>query len=124
MHYNETSVTVRDLMYTIIPRLNSAQRLVNNTLDSLIEVSKQPEDLARRLDQQRRFQMETHAIHMNLEHLLKRYQEEINAVTRSEGRLPGAQISPDEMEADAISRAQEIYARVHAFQTGSRKMPF
>ncbi len=124
MHYNEPSVTVRDLMYTIIPRLNSAQRLVNNTLDSLIEVSKQPEDLARRLDQQRRFQMETHAIHMNLEHLLKRYQEEVNAVNRSEGRLPGAEISPDEMEADAISRAQEIYARVYSFQTGSREMPF
>lgn len=124
MHYNETSVTVRDLMYTIIPRLNTAQRLVNNTLDSLIEVSKQPEDLARRLDQQRRFQMETHAIHMNLEHLLKRYKEDVDAVNRSEGRLPGAEISPDEMEADAISRAQEIYARVHSFQTGSRKMPF
>lgn len=125
MQFPDDSLTVRDLVYTTIPRLNTAQRLVENTLATMVESSKQPQDLAWRLEQQRRFQqIESHAIHMNLEHLLKRYQQDVDAVVSSEGRLPGAVVEPDEMEADAIARAKEIYLRVRAYQTGARDTPY
>lgn len=42
MHRHETSITLNDLIYAVIPNLNSAEKLVFSTLDSLIEEATTP----------------------------------------------------------------------------------
>ncbi|EHJ93930.1 hypothetical protein [Vreelandella boliviensis] len=123
MHRHGTSITLNDLIYSIIPNLNSAEKLVFATLENLIEAASNPLDILKRTDQRRAFGLEVHRIRMNLEHLLGRYRAEIDAVLRSEGEYTGPVVEPDPQEADAIRSAVEIYIHVCAFQRGERPHP-
>lgn len=117
-------LSLYDVVYVIVPRLHRAQKLVNRTLDTLITGAISGEDLAKRLEQRRQFTMELQAIHTNLEHLLERYRREVQDLLRSQGSQGNRDVTPDEMEIDAVERAKEIYRKVVAFQTGRRDVPF
>ncbi|WP_346795847.1 hypothetical protein R5M92_10345 [Halomonas sp. Bachu 37] len=123
MHQNIAEITLRELIYTIIPHLNTAEKLINNTLSSLIEASNNPLDLLKRQDQQKEFALEVQKIRLNLENLLKRYESDAAIVLRAEGRVPGPVIEPDESERQALQDALDIYARVRDFQQGERSHP-
>lgn len=123
MHHHGTPLTLNDLVYSIIPNLNSAEKLVFSTLDSLIESASNPMDILKRTDQRQAFGLEVHRIRINLEHLLGRYRTELDAVLRSEGEYTGPVVDPDPQEADAIRSAMEIYIHVCAFQRGERPNP-
>ncbi|MGP9764606.1 hypothetical protein ACT3UM_02615 [Halomonas sp. AOP13-D3-9] len=123
MHRLGTPITLHDLIYSIIPNLNSAEKLVFATLESLIEAASNPLDILKRTDQRQAFGLEIHRIRMNLEHLLGRYRAEVDAVLRSEGEYTGPVVEPDPQEADAIHSAVEIYIHVCAFQRGERPQP-
>lgn len=123
MHRHGTSITLYDLIYSIIPNLNSAEKLVFSTLESLIEAASNPLDILKRTDQRQAFGLEVHHIRINLEHLLGRYRAEVDAVLRSEGEYTGPVIEPDPQEADAIRSAVDIYIHVCAFQRGERPHP-
>ena len=123
MHQHETTVTLNDLIYSIIPNFNTAEKLVNTTLDSLIEASTNPMDILKRTDQRQEFGLEIHRIRLNLEHLLNRYRAEVDAVLSRKGEDQGPVIVPDTQEADAIRSAVEIYQHVCAFQRGERRNP-
>lgn len=123
MHRYETPITLNDLVYSIIPNLNSAEKLVFATLESLIETASNPLDILKRTDQRQAFGLEVHRIRINLEHLLDRYRMELEAVLRSEGEYTGPVVDPDPQEADAIRSAVEIYIHVCAFQRGERPNP-
>lgn len=123
MHRHETSITLNDLIYSVIPNLNSAEKLIFSTLDSLIEAASNPLDILRRTDQRQAFGLEVHRIRINLEHLLGRYRTEVDAVLRSEGEYIGPVVEPDPQEADAIRNAVDIYRHICAFQRGERPHP-
>lgn len=123
MHQHETTVTLNDLIYSIIPNFNTAEKLVNTTLDSLIEASTNPMDILKRTDQRQEFGLEIHRIRLNLEHLLNRYRAEVDAMLRCEGEHQGPVVAPDPQEADAIRCAVDIYQHVCAFQRGERRNP-
>jgi len=123
MHRHGTPITLNDLIYSIIPNLNSAEKLVFATLESLIETASNPLDILKRTDQRQAFGLEVHRIRINLEHLLDRYRTELEAVLRSEGEHTGPVLDPDPQEADAIRSAVDIYIQVCAFQRGERPSP-
>ncbi|MDQ7733833.1 hypothetical protein QT231_14060 [Halomonas sp. SpR1] len=123
MHRHGTPITLNVLIYSIIPNLNSAEKLVLSTLDSLIETATNPLDILKRTDQRQAFGLEIHRIRINLEHLLSRYRTELDAVLRSEGEYIGPVVEPDPQEADAIRSAVDIYIHVCAFQRGERPNP-
>ena len=123
MHRHGTPITLNDLIYSIIPNLNSAEKLVFSTLESLIETATNPLDILKRTDQRQAFGLEVHRIRINLEHLLDRYRTELEAVLRSEGEYTGPVVAPDPQEADAIRSAVDIYIHVCAFQRGERPNP-
>ena len=123
MHRDETSIILNDLIYYVIPNLNSAEKLVLSTLESLSEAATSPLDILKRTDQRQAFGLETHRIRINLEHLLNRYRSEVDAILRSEGEYQGPVVEPDPQEADAIRSAKEIYQHVCAFQRGERPHP-
>ena len=123
MRYFETKITVNELIYAVIPNLNSAEKLVFSTLESLIDAATNPLDILKRTDQRQAFSLEVHRIRINLEHLLSRYRDEVDAVLRSEGEHKGPVVAPDHQEAAAILGAVEIYRHVCAFQRGERPHP-
>lgn len=123
MHHHGTQITLNDLIYSIIPNLNSAEKLIFSTLDSLIEAATNPLDILKRTDQRQAFGLEVHRIRLNLEHLLGRYRSEVDAVISSEGEHIGPIIQPDPQEADAIRSAVDIYQHICAFQRGERPHP-
>lgn len=123
MHRNEAMLTLDELIYSVIPNLNSAEKLVLSTLESLIEVATNPMDILKRTDQRQAFGLELHCIRMNLEHLLNRYQNEVEALMRSEGEHKGPVLAPDQQEAEAIRSAIHIFEHVCAFQRGERPQP-
>ncbi|MYL24934.1 hypothetical protein GLV89_14225 [Halomonas alkaliantarctica] len=112
-HY-EAPIQLYDVVFIIIPRLDRAQKLVNKTLETLIEGASDHKD----------FTLELQAIHTNLEHLLERYRPDVKELLRTGGISGIRTVEPDEMEQDAIERAKEIYRKVVEFQTGRRKVPF
>ncbi|MGY4878610.1 hypothetical protein ACLUEY_12085 [Vreelandella aquamarina] len=118
------SVYLYDVVFIILPRLQNAQTLVNKTLNTLIDGAKDPKDLLKRLEQKRKFTLETQSIRVNLEHLLERYRSDVDSLLQSQGANGNREVLMDEMERDAIARAKEIYRKVVAFQTGRREVPF
>ncbi|MYL23450.1 hypothetical protein GLV89_06565 [Halomonas alkaliantarctica] len=120
----EAPIQLYDVVYVIIPRLDQAQKLVNKTLDTLIDGARNPKDLTKRLEQRREFTLELQAIHTNLEHLLERYRADVKDMLASGGASGNRTVEPDAMEQDAIERAKEIYRKVVAFQTGRREVPW
>lgn len=124
MQTYSTPLSLYDVVYVLVPRLHRAQKLVNQTLDSLINGASSGDDLSKRLEQRRQFTMELQAIHTNLEHLLERYRGEVQDLLKSQGSHGNCDVTPDEMETDAVERAKEIYRKVVAFQTGRRDVPF
>lgn len=123
MHRHETPITLNDLIYSVIPNLNSAEKLVLSTLESLIESAANPLDIFKRTEQRQAFGLEVHRIRINLEHLLSRYRLEVDAVLCSEGEHKGPVVEPDGQEAEAIRSAVDIYQHVCAFQRGERHHP-
>jgi|AntDeeMinimDraft_5_1070356.scaffolds.fasta_scaffold09848_1 hypothetical protein len=124
MQTYSTPLSLYDVVYVIIPRLHQAQKLVNQTLDSLINGAVAGADLTKRLEQRRQFTLELQVINTNLEHLLERYRGEVKSLLQSHGSRGNVPITPDEMEHDAVEHAKEIYRKVVAFQTGRRDVPF
>lgn len=124
MNNYASSVHLYDVVYIIIPRLHRAQKLVNNTLDALIDTAKNPNDLHTRLEQRRAFTLELQATLTNLEHLLERYRADVQTLLKSNGSSGNRAITTDDMEQDAIERAKDIYQKVVAFQTGRRSVPW
>ena len=63
--YN-AKMTLNELVYSVIPNLNTAERLVCNTLDSLIESAENPLDVFKRTEQREALNLELHRIRMDI----------------------------------------------------------
>lgn len=123
MHQHKASITLNELIYGVIPNLNIAEKFVIATLDSLIETATHPLDIVKRTQQRQAFTLETHRIRLDLEHLLNRYRDDVDAILRTEGGHKGPLLAPDLQEQAAINGAMDIYLHVRAFQRGDRQHP-
>ncbi|WP_417863914.1 hypothetical protein [Vreelandella venusta] len=123
MHHSDANLTLHKLIYAVIPNLHRAEKLVLNTLESLIEAAENPLDVVKRNEQKHAFSLEVHRVRINLEHLLERYRADVDRVLRSGGEVEGPVVAPDAQEADAIRSAIDIYLHVRSFQRGERRQP-
>ncbi|RUR30861.1 hypothetical protein ELY33_08600 [Vreelandella andesensis] len=123
MHYRDADLTLHELIYSVIPNLNSAEKLVLNTSESLIEAAENPLDAFKRNEQKHAFSLEVHRIRINIEHLLERYRADVDSILRASGEVKGPVVEPDAQEADAIRSAIDIYLHVRSFQRGERRQP-
>ncbi|MDX5978275.1 hypothetical protein [Vreelandella alkaliphila] len=123
MHHSDANLTLHELIYAVIPNLNRAEKLVLNTLESLIESAENPLDVVKRNEQRHAFSLEVHRVRINIEHLLERYRADVDRVLRSGGEVEGPIVVPDALEADAIRSAIDIYLHVRSFQRGERRQP-
>ncbi|PAU70889.1 hypothetical protein [Vreelandella alkaliphila] len=123
MHHSDANLTLHELIYAVIPNLNRAEKLVLNTLESLIEAAENPLDVVKRNEQRHAFSLEVHRVRINIEHLLERYRADVDRVLRSGGEVEGPIVVPDTLEADAIRSAIDIYLHVRSFQRGERRQP-
>lgn len=123
MHHSDANLTLHELIYAVIPNLHRAEKLVLNTLESLIEAAENPLDVVKRNEQKHAFSLEVHRVRINLEHLLERYRADVDRVLRSGGEIEGPVVAPDAQEADAIRSAIDIYLHVRSFQRGERRQP-
>ncbi|WP_246129532.1 hypothetical protein [Halovibrio variabilis] len=114
---------MNELIYSVIPNLNSAEKLVITTLEGMAEAATTPLDILKLTDKRKTFELEIHRIRLNLEHLLNRYRSDVDAILHAEGEHQGPQVVPDAQEADAIRNAVDIYQQVRAFQRGERRHP-
>ena len=112
-------ISAHDIVYDIIPKLKATESLVNNTLrDMIAEVDNFDEHSRYQLLQQE-FELEIMMINMNLDHLLKRYAQEIQAVADSSGsNNAGSMLELDQHERLAIDSAKKLYKRARAIQAG------
>lgn len=123
MHHDEVSITLNELIYSVIPNLNSAEKLVIATLEGMSEAATNPLDILKLTDKRKAFELEIHRLRLNLEHLLNRYRSDVDAILHAEGEHQGPKVVPDAQEADAIRSAMDIYQQVRAFQRGERRHP-
>lgn len=110
-------ISARDIVYDIIPKLEATENLVSNTLHDMISGASDNDERNRLELLQQEFELEVMMIQMNLDHLLKRYAEEIQEVIDGEGNNPGAMLKLDHHERFAIESARKLYERAHEIQT-------
>ncbi len=111
-------ISARDLVYDIIPKLKATENLVNNTLQEMITQASDESERNRHHLLQQEFELELMMINMNLDHLLKRYAQVIQAVAESGGNNAGAILELDQHERLAIDSAKKLYERARAIQAG------
>ncbi|MCG6656225.1 hypothetical protein HOP52_00315 [Halomonas campisalis] len=118
MPSSQPQITLRELLYQVMPQLRASQALISNTLTVRIEATNDPRERARREEQRAALELELFSIRLNVEHLLKRHPEAVQEVMESEGQKEGPRLTLDEGEAMAIDKARRFHERVRLLQQG------
>ncbi|MCE8034517.1 hypothetical protein EKK97_13510 [Billgrantia tianxiuensis] len=111
------SLSAREVIDDLVPKLKATERFLGNTLAAKIAACNDSGEAQRLQTLQAEFELEIAMVHMNLEHLLKRYSEQLaDAVHDPEGK-GGIMLTLDEHEAVAIESIRRLYQRSHELQT-------
>lgn len=110
-----TTVSAVSVVNELIPKLNAVEKQIEQTISAVLETSQLPTQIERYTKLQAEFQLELTMIRMNLEHLLKRYSQELAAVVNDPRQ--DVLLTLDAYEATAIENAKQLYRRVQALQT-------
>jgi len=110
-------LSARDLVHDLIPKLKITKNLVNSTLRDRVAKADNDDERDHYQLLQQEFELEIMMINMNLENLLNRYAQEIQAVAESDGNHAGAMLELDQHERFAIDSATKLYERARAIQT-------
>ena len=111
-------IDARELVHEVLPRLRATRHLVETTLRVRLEACHDAAERRRLQALQEAFALEMTMIRLNLEHLLRRYAEQLDAARREEGQGHGLMLSLDDAEAAAIERIRQLHARARRLQTG------
>lgn len=114
MKTNAHTISAYEVIYNVVPKLNAVEKLVGDTLGKELMTTQEPQSIARTNNLKMEFQLELTMIRMNLEHLLKRYQAELNAVVKD--KRHDKLLTLDAFEAMAIESAAQLYRRVQTHQ--------
>ncbi|MYL22831.1 hypothetical protein [Vreelandella massiliensis] len=118
MKQASASISAYEVIYDLIPKLNTMKKEVNTTLKVTVETSKTAAQKARYESLQKEFELELMMIRLNLEHLLNRYENELEAVTQDKRR--DVYLSLDAHEATAVESAKALYQRLQALTQAER----
>lgn len=111
---NATTISTLYVVEELVPRLNAVDNQIEKTISAIINAG-QASQIERYSKLQAEFQLELTMIRMNLEHLLKRYSQELAAVVNDPRQ--DVLLTLDAYEATAIENAKQLYRRVQALQT-------
>ncbi|MCE8029627.1 hypothetical protein HOP54_13095 [Halomonas daqingensis] len=113
------SLSARELVEDLIPKLKATEHFLSDTLTIKLQNSDDPRETLRLKNLQTEFELELTMIRMNLNHLLRRYSDELMEATDDPEGKGGVLLALDEHEAVAIESIRRLYARSHALQTDS-----
>ncbi|GHC30449.1 hypothetical protein [Aidingimonas halophila] len=109
-------ITPRDILDDILPKVKATERVVNNTLKSMLEAADDSAERRRLENQVMEFELEITMIMMNLEHLMNRYAMAFQEVTDAGHRRSGPVLELDQHEVVAIESARKLYERIQEVQ--------
>lgn len=110
------SISAYEVMYDLIPRLNAMERQVNTTLEAMVTAKQSPAEKERTEKLKIEFELELTMIRINLQHLLSRYQSELEAVNHDERN--NFILALDKHETVAVESAKALYDRLQRLQQG------
>lgn len=110
MTIQQERISTHTLVHDLIPKLKATERLVDGTLRGRVERSEDPRETARLEELKAEFELEIAMIRMNLEHLLQRYDRQLEDAGRDE-QADSAMLTLDAHEAVAIENARALYRR-------------
>ncbi|MGM0987934.1 MAG: hypothetical protein ACQEXI_13265 [Pseudomonadota bacterium] len=103
------TITAHELLYDLVPKLKATETAVNDTLSARLMMVTDPAERQRLETFRTEFALERTMIRMNLEHLLRRHAEAVEAA-RSAGSSRQT-LALDEHEATAVARVRRLHAR-------------
>ncbi|NIC04294.1 hypothetical protein [Billgrantia bachuensis] len=113
----DSSLSSRELLDELLPKLKATELFLSDTLAAKLESRLEPGEAQRLENLQAEFELEITMIHLNLRRLLQRYADQLtDAVDDPEGK-GNAFLVLDEHEAVAIESIRRLYARSRELQT-------
>jgi len=113
---SSNTISAREVINDLVPKLNAVEKQIKLTISAVVEASgTAPEQKERYAKRKAEFQLELTMIRMNLEHLLKRYRNELEAAMNDPRK--DMLLTLDAYEATAVENAKQLYRRVQALQT-------
>ncbi|MGQ4880127.1 hypothetical protein ACOJCM_16285 [Billgrantia sp. LNSP4103-1] len=114
MTERHTSLSARELLDILMPKLKATEHFLADTLEVKIQSCLDPREKLRLNKLKVEFELELGMIRMNLDHLLRRFSKEFIAVQQG---LEDASLALDEHETVAIESIRRLYAQAHGYQT-------
>ena len=117
MTQKSTTISAREVINDLVPKLNAVEKQIKLTISAVVEASSAaPEKKERYAKLKAEFELELTMIRMNLEHLLKRYRNELEAAMNDPRK--DMLLTLDAYEATAVENAKQLYVRVQRLQQG------
>lgn len=111
------SLSAHDVIFELIPKLKATESLVDSTLQTRIERCTDQGETLRLEELKIEFELEIAMIRMNLEHLMKRYAQQLEAARLGERTGNSASLTLDAHEAVAVESARTLYRRARELAT-------
>tara|TARA_R110000824_G_scaffold393237_1_gene592097 strand:+ start:59 stop:418 length:360 start_codon:yes stop_codon:yes gene_type:complete len=112
---HNATIPALEVVTELVPKLNAVEKHIDQTISTVIGTSQLPTQIERYTKLQMEFQLELTMIRMNLEHLLKRYHQELEAAMNDPRQ--DVLLTLDQHESVAVDSARVLYQRVQALQT-------
>lgn len=104
-------------MRDVIPKLRATRHLIETILNERIKTCHDEEERQRLTVLQDEFMLEITMIRMNLEHLFKRYSDQLKAASEGRQHFTSPLLEMDDSESVAIESAKRLYRRAQELQT-------
>lgn len=103
-------ITVREVVFTIIPRLKSTEQMMVRMLNGRIKRCADPLAIKRLSNAILELELETRMIRMNIEHFLTRHSDQLEEALNTAGG-GDKMLALDEHEIVALRGAQQLFER-------------
>ncbi|EWH02990.1 hypothetical protein [Halomonas sp. BC04] len=111
-------IDARELTRDLLPKLKATRHLIENSLSLCIQQCEEEVERDRLTQLQQEFQLEMMMMMtMNLDHLLKRYGDQLKAPAEGREQFTSPLLELDQSESVAIESARRLYRRAYEFQT-------
>ncbi|MCK2127349.1 hypothetical protein MX652_11690 [Thauera aromatica] len=107
-------ISLRTLIDEVIPQLAAAEKLMHNTLHSILAVTRDPAQRTRREQQQQALDLELFRIRLNFDNLLHRHADDVAALARAGAGDCGPLLQLDPAEAEAVRSARRLCEKIKA----------
>ncbi len=103
------TITVHELLYDLVPKLKALETMVSDTLSARLMMTTDHEVRHKLKAFKAEFELERTMIRLNLEHLLRRHTEALEAVKNGSTSQSGQTLPLDNHEATAVARVRQLH---------------